>query len=96
MEAIYRLNSKDLGVEFVNSVKEAYPDQSIEILVREQSNLQNEDPDWDETEYLLRSPANREHLLKAINDVKEGKNIITFESIEEARKCAEEWAANQR
>ena len=51
--------------------------------------------DEDTTEYLLRSPANREHLLNAIESVKEGKNLITFESAEAAHKCAEEWAAKQ-
>ena len=79
-----------MGIGFVNSLQAAYPDQDIEITVREQ-----DDPDWDETEYLMRSPANREHLLKAIKNVEEGKNLITFESAEAARKCAEDWAAKQ-
>ena len=87
MEAKYRLNSKDLGIEFVNSVKVAYPDQSIEITVRGQ-----EDPEFDETEYLSRSPANREHLNRAIKNVEEGK-IISFDTIEQAVQCAKERAA---
>ena len=87
MEAIYRLNSKDLGIEFVNSVKVAYPDQSIEITVREQN-----DSEFDETEYLNSSPANRAHLDKAIKEVEEGR-IISFDTVEQARECAEKWAA---
>ena len=82
MEAIYRLNTREMGIDFVNSIKTAYPDQNVEIMVREQ----------DETEYLMSSPANREHLLKSIKEVEEGK-IITFNTLEEARKCAEKWAA---
>ena len=78
-----------MGIGFVNSVQAAYPDRDIEIVVRE-----SDDPDFDETEYLMRPP-NREHLLKAIESVKDGKNLITFESVEAARKCAEEWAAKQ-
>lgn len=31
----------------------------------------------DETAYLLRSPANREHLLSAIADVEKSQNITT-------------------
>jgi hypothetical protein len=85
MEAIYRLNTRDMGIGFVNSVQAAYPDRDIEIVVRE-----SDDPDFDETEYLMRPP-NGEHLLKAIKEEK----IITFESVEEASKCAEEWAAKQ-
>ena len=87
MEAIYRLNTRDMGIGFVNSVQAAYPDQDIEIVVRK-----SDDPDFDETEYLLRPP-NGEHLLKAINDVEEGKNLITFASAEEAIQCARERAA---
>ena len=75
-----------MGISFVNSLKVAYPDQDIEITVREQ-----DDPDFDETEYLLSTPANREHLLKAIKEEK----LITFETLEQARLCAEEWAAKQ-
>jgi antitoxin YefM len=80
MEAIYRLNAKELGSEFVNSVKVAYPNQNIEISVREQ----------DETEYLLSSPANRECLDKAVENVEQGKNLISFDNLEQARRCAEE------
>ena len=89
MEAIYRLNSKDLGIEFVNSVKVAYPDQSIEITIRNQ-----DDAEFDETEYLLRSPANREHLLRSIKNAEEGK-IITFDTPEQAIQCAKERAVEQ-
>ena len=83
MEATYRLNTRELGSSFINSLKEAYPEQDIEIMVREQ----------DETEYLNRSPANREHLEKAIEDVKLGRNLITFENLEQAIQKAEELAA---
>ena len=84
METIYRLNTRELNSDFINSIKDAYPDQNIEIMVREQ----------DETEYLLSSPANREHLDKSIKELEEGK-IITFETVEQARQCAEEWAVKQ-
>jgi len=84
METIYRLNTNELGISFINSLKNAYPDQNVEIFVREQ----------DETEYLLSSPANREHLEKAIENVKQGK-VITFENLEQAMQRAEELAAKK-
>lgn len=31
----------------------------------------------DETEYLLSSPNNREHLLRAVADVSAGRNLVT-------------------
>ena len=30
----------------------------------------------DETDYLMSSPANREHLLRVVEDVKAGRNIV--------------------
>ena len=82
MEAVFRLNTEELGNSFINFLKDTYPDQNIEITVREQ----------DETEYLCSSPANRERLETAIENVKQGK-IITFETLEQAIACAEERAA---
>ena len=82
MEALYRLNTRELGIDFLNSIKNAYPDQNIEITVREQ----------DETEYLMSSPANQEYLLKAIKNTEKDK-IISFNTPEQAIQCAKERAA---
>jgi len=49
----------------------------------------------DETEYLCSSPANRERLEKAIENVKQGKNIISFDTLEQAIACAEKQAASR-
>ena len=85
MEAVFRLNSRELGSGFIDSIKNAYPDQNIEITIREQ----------DETEYLLASPVNRERLEAAVKNIEQGKNIISFETLEQAIHSAEERAAAQ-
>jgi antitoxin YefM len=84
MEAVFRLNTRELEASFITSLRDAYPDQNIEITVREQ----------DETEYLCSSPANRERLETAIENVKQGK-IISFDTLEQAKDCAEKRAASQ-
>ena len=66
MNAIYRLKAEELDESFVDAVKAAFKDKEIEIAVYER----------DETAYLLRSPANREHLLRAIADVEESQSIV--------------------
>jgi antitoxin YefM len=63
---IYRLNADELDESFLEKVKAAFAHKEIEIAVEE----------TDETAYLLRSAANRERLLTAIEDVKAGRNTI--------------------
>jgi antitoxin YefM len=63
---IYRLNADELDANFLESLRAAFPHKEIEIAVAEA----------DETEYLLRSPANRERLLLAVADVEAGHNIV--------------------
>jgi antitoxin YefM len=50
-----------------------FKDKDIEIVVCEAA--QSEE---DETAYLLRSPANRNRLLKAIEDVAHDRNLMTI------------------
>jgi len=49
----------------------------------------------DETEYLCSSTANRERLEMAIENVKQGKNIISFDTLEQAIEYAEKRASSQ-
>ncbi|GHU05633.1 hypothetical protein FACS1894147_12010 [Spirochaetia bacterium] len=44
----------------------------------------------DETEYLLRSPANREQLSKAVDHIEKGQNLVSFETLEDAIKQAQD------
>jgi antitoxin YefM len=76
----YQLNTSELGSGFIDSLRGAYPDREVVVTVRER----------DETEYLASSPANKEHLDKAIENIRQGKNLISFETLEQAIQCAEE------
>ncbi|OLE52412.1 MAG: hypothetical protein AUG51_18085 [Acidobacteria bacterium 13_1_20CM_3_53_8] len=69
MDAIYHVKADELDQSFLDAIKELFKDKEIEIAVYER----------DETAYLLRSPANRERLLRAIADVESSQNIITPE-----------------
>ena len=66
MYAIYRTNAEELDAQFLESLKSTFKGKQIEIAVSEA----------DETEYLLRSPANRERLLKAVEDIDHNRNIV--------------------
>jgi len=69
MNAIYHLRADELDESFLAALKAMFKDKEIEIAVSER----------DETSYLLRSPANRERLLRAVADVESSEHIVTPE-----------------
>jgi hypothetical protein len=75
MYATYRLRADEMTDKFFKSIKDAYLDKEIEITVQEIE---------DETAYLLKSEANRNHLLEAIQEDRHGNlgHILTFEELE--------------
>ena len=81
------MNAQDLTSSFVASVQSVYLDRDIEIIIREA------DSSMDETEYLMQSPSNRTRLSKAIENIEKGKNIISFQNLEQSIKAAEEKAS---
>ncbi len=69
MQTIYQIKADELDQNLLDSIKILFKDKEIEITVSER----------DETAYLLRSPANRENLLRAVRDAEENRNIIVPE-----------------
>ncbi|MBI5748228.1 MAG: hypothetical protein HZA00_03810 [Nitrospinae bacterium] len=69
MYSTYRLKANELDSKFIENLKTLFEDKEIEIAVYE----------VDETEYLLKSDANRRRLLEAIDNVKNEKNLIQVE-----------------
>ncbi|HEX8373179.1 MAG TPA: hypothetical protein VF585_10395 [Chthoniobacterales bacterium] len=70
MDATFLLNADELDEQFLQGLKQTFAHRQIEIVVRES----------DETAYLLRSSANRQHLQEAVADVEAGRNVVTPES----------------
>lgn len=66
METIYQLNADDLNEDFLEGLKSSFKHKDIEIVVYER----------DETAYLLRSPANRDYLIKTITDIEQNRNLV--------------------
>jgi len=69
MNAIYQGKADELDQNFLDALKATFKDKEIEIAVYER----------DETAYLLRSGANREHLIQAVTDIENSQNIVTPE-----------------
>jgi antitoxin YefM len=70
MYTIYKLRADELDQRFLDTLKHQFQDREIEIVVSEAAERAE-----DETAYLLRSPANRERLLRALENVAEGRNL---------------------
>jgi antitoxin YefM len=67
------MNAAELDSRFLRALKAMFKDKDIEIVVCEAAKSEE-----DETAYLLRSPANRERLLKAIENVAHDRNLLTI------------------
>jgi antitoxin YefM len=70
MYAVYKLRAEELDQRFLDTLKSQFQNREIEIAVCEVA-----DTAEDETAYLLRSPANRERLLRAIENVDHGRDL---------------------
>ena len=69
MESVYRLKANDLDTRFLEGLKATYKDREIEIIVSEVN----------ETEYLLKSEANKLKLMQAIENVEQQINLVTVD-----------------
>ncbi|MCA9997904.1 MAG: hypothetical protein KDE56_19225 [Anaerolineales bacterium] len=66
MQTVYRLNADELNNQFLEALKTLFKDKEIEIVVTE----------VDETAYLFQSEANKQRLLSAIQNVKQGNKLV--------------------
>ena len=74
MHTTYRLKANELDKRFLESVKTQFKDKEIEIVVTE----------IDETEYLFKSPQNKERLLSSLENVNKRRNLreVKLEDLE--------------
>jgi len=72
MYTIYKLKADDLDSRFLRALKALFKNKEIEIAVSETSEIEE-----DETAYLLKTPANRDRLLKALENVAHNRNLVT-------------------
>ena len=66
MYATYTFKKDELNYEFLDNLKKLIPGDEVHLSVES----------YDETEYLMRTPANREILLNRIKDIEDGKELV--------------------
>ena len=69
MTSSYTANASELTMDFIRSIRAMFRNKRIEINI-------NEVPD--ETEYLLSSAANKNHLLRSLAQAEKRDNLITI------------------
>ena len=79
MYATYTLTKDELNFEFIENLKKLITGNQVQLSIES----------YDETEYLMRLPKNREFLLKAIDNVENGGKLITV-PIEEIERLINE------
>ncbi len=74
MVTTYRLHVNELSMELINSIKAAFKDKTVEIIVTDSV---------DETEYLLATEANRKSLEKSMKEAEAGElTTMTVQELE--------------
>jgi antitoxin YefM len=71
MYTTYRLKADELDDDFLQSVKALFHDKVVEIAICDAAQAEE-----DETDYLLKNPANRQRLLNAIDNVEQRQGIV--------------------
>lgn len=66
MTTVYRVKASELDVSFLEQIKTKFAGKEIEIVVSE----------IDETAYLFQSESNKNHLLKAIENIQSRQNLV--------------------
>lgn len=66
VQTVYYMKADELGDQFVESLRTLFKDKEIEIIVNE----------VDETAYLLRSEANRQRLLQALERADDPQYLV--------------------
>jgi hypothetical protein len=69
MDAIYHLKPNELNADFFKVLQDTFMGKEIAVTVSEISGT---------TEYLLSNEENRRRLLKALDDVKNERNVHTM------------------
>jgi antitoxin YefM len=84
MQSTYRLKANELDEQFIAGLKAIYKDKDIEIIVYEVEGSMSEvacdiSAVCDETEYLLKSEANKQRLMEAKKNVENKTNLVEID-----------------
>jgi antitoxin YefM len=71
MQAVFHLAEEELDETFLQNLKAQFKSQHLTIVVDAQP--------VDETDFLLDNPVNAERLMRAVENIREGKNLVELD-----------------
>ncbi|SEH08754.1 hypothetical protein [Candidatus Venteria ishoeyi] len=74
MYSIYKMQADELNKDFLDTLKTLFKHKQIEIVISEAEQVEE-----NETNYLLHNANNREHLMKALENIAQKKNLVSFD-----------------
>lgn len=66
MISSFTLRTEELNADFIETIKNLFADREIEIIVQDAQT---------DTDYLLKSPENKRHLLQSISSLENSRKI---------------------
>ncbi|MDM8547904.1 hypothetical protein QUF61_15555 [Candidatus Venteria ishoeyi] len=74
MYSIYKMQADELNKDFLDTLKTLFKHKQIEIVISEAEQVEE-----NETNYLLHNANNCEHLMKALENIAQKKNLVSFD-----------------
>lgn len=79
MQVNYQLNTTQLNIDFIESIKLLFGDKKIDIVIRdEEDNIFRDD-----TKYLMSSQKNSDILLRSIKRIEQNSELLIHKSLED-------------
>jgi archaellum component FlaF (FlaF/FlaG flagellin family) len=78
MQVSYQLDTTQLNINFINSIKTLFGDSKIDIIIKSE-----EESSRNDTEYLLSNKKNAKRLLNSIKDIEKNRDKLIYKSLED-------------
>jgi hypothetical protein len=80
IDTLIRMKVDDLNESLIDFLRNSFKGGSIEVHILE------EDPEMDETEFLLRDPTARKEIMESIEEVNKDVGLKKYNTVEELKQ----------
>src|SRR3954465_7509593 len=80
MDTLIRMKGDDLNESLIDFLRVSFKGKSMEVHIFE------EEPEMDETEFVLRDPVARKEIMESIEEVNKGLGLKNYNTVEELKQ----------